>query len=156
MAVNSELPVGEVGLTHDKSRPSKRKLQGTCAVDAGAPAGDGVGCRGSAGAGGDGGDGKDGGSGRGDNDGPGRDDKDRGVMGADLDASASGDGGARRACGAGRAVGADGDGAGEGEAVGGALACGVKSHFSLRRSVVVRIKKALPVVSSGQPRVLGI
>ena len=60
MAVNSEVPIGEVGLVHDASSPAKRQRQGACAVDARGLAGGFVGSCGSADAGGDGGAGKDG------------------------------------------------------------------------------------------------
>ena len=53
MAVNLGLPVVEVGLMHDASRPAKRQRQGACAVSVGAPARDFVGSCASTDAGGD-------------------------------------------------------------------------------------------------------
>jgi len=156
MAVNSEVPVGEVGLVRDASPPAKRQRQGACAVDAGGPAGGFVGSCGSADAGGDGGAGKDGGGGSGENDGAGGDDEGGGVVGADVGVTPSGDVGVSRAADAGGAAGGDGDGDGASEAVGGGIAGDGKRHFTLRRSAFVRRKKAPPVVSSGQPRILGL
>eukprot|EP00168_Porphyra_purpurea_P000089 TRINITY_DN1010_c0_g1_i4.p1 TRINITY_DN1010_c0_g1~~TRINITY_DN1010_c0_g1_i4.p1 ORF type:complete len:643 (+),score=94.84 TRINITY_DN1010_c0_g1_i4:2155-4083(+) len=64
--------------------------------------------------------------------------------------------GASGAVGAASATGGDGDGDGVGEDVGAGVAGDLKCFSTPRRSPFVRRKKAGPVVSTGQPRILGL
>jgi len=84
------------------------------------------------------------------------DDEGVGVVGADVGVTPSGGVDVSRAVGDGGAAGGDGDGNCASEAVGRGIAGDGKRHFTLRRSAFARRKKATPVVSSGQPHILGL
>jgi len=71
------------------------------------------------------------------------------AVGADVNAGAG-------AVGAASATGGDGDGDGVGEVVDAGVAGDLERFSTPRRSPFVRRKKAAPVVSTGQPRILGL
>ena len=82
-------------------------------------------------------------------DGAGSDKDGAAAVGADVNAEAG-------AVGAASATGGDGDGDGVGEDVDAGVAGDLERFSTPRRSPFVRRKKAAPVVSTGQPRILGL
>jgi len=146
----SESPVGDEGLTLEASPPSKRPRQAACDVDEeeGAVGGS-VGFGGPAVIGVDS-------SVRRDASPPGLG---KGISGSGKDGGAAVcadvNAGAGAVCAASATAG-DGDGDGVGDDVGAGVASDLKRFSTPRRSPFVRRKKAAPVVSIGQPRILGL
>jgi len=143
-----ESPVGDEGLTLDASLPSKKLRQAACNVDEekGAVGGS-VGSGGPAVIGVDSSAGRDSslpGLGK---DGAGSDKDGGAAVGADVNAGAG-------AVGAASATGGGADGDGVGEDVGAGVAGDLKRFSTPRRSPFVRRKKAAPVVSTGNRRIL--
>jgi len=147
---SSESPVGDEGLTLDASPPSKRPRQAACDADEEeGTVGGSVGFGGPAVIGVDSSVGRDASPPGLVKDGAGSDKDGGAAVGADVNAGAG-------AVGAASATGGDGDGAGVSEDVGAGVAGDLKRFSTPRRSPFARRKKAAPVVSTGQPRILGL